>query len=191
MQFYISDLHLGHAKALEFDNRPFCTVDEQNAVVIERWNETVGPKDAVYILGDFLWDNDLLYTVVSQLNGKKFLVTGNHDKIVPAYRRYITEVLPPIVKIRYQGNTYVLSHYPIAHWEMADYGAIHLYGHIHAGRDSIPFLKYKQEMLKRDLPYHCYNVGCMLPYMDYTPRTIEEIIQGGDAYEREILKTME
>lgn len=27
-----------------------------------------------------------------------------------------------------------------------------------------------------DKDYHFYNVGCMLPYMDYTPRTLEEII---------------
>lgn len=27
---------------------------------------------------------------------------------------------------------------------------------------------------KRNIPYECYNVGCMMPYMDYTPRTLEE-----------------
>ncbi len=26
-------------------------------------------------------------------------------------------------------------------------------------------------------PSRMYNVGCMLPYMDYTPRTLEEILQ--------------
>lgn len=24
--------------------------------------------------------------------------------------------------------------------------------------------------------YECYNVGCMLPHIDYTPRTLDEII---------------
>ena len=27
-----------------------------------------------------------------------------------------------------------------------------------------------------DKDYHFYNVGCMLPYMDYTPRTLEKIV---------------
>ena len=27
-------------------------------------------------------------------------------------------------------------------------------------------------------PCWMYNVGCMLPYMDYTPRTLDEIIAG-------------
>ena len=28
-----------------------------------------------------------------------------------------------------------------------------------------------------DKPCQMFNVGCMLPYMDYTPRTLDEIIQ--------------
>ena len=75
-------------------------------------------------------------------------------------------------------NHVVLCHYPIAHWRNADYGYIHLYGHIHAGRDSRPFEDYKAEMRKRDIPYRCYNVGCMMPYMNYTPRTLDEITGG-------------
>ena len=70
-------------------------------------------------------------------------------------------------------NHIVLCHYPIAH--CADYGYVHLYGHIHTGRDSDPFEEYAARMKARGLPYECYNVGCMLPYMDYTPRTLEEI----------------
>ena len=26
------------------------------------------------------------------------------------------------------------------------------------------------------------NVGCMMPYMDYTPRTLDEIISGDEEY---------
>ena len=33
-----------------------------------------------------------------------------------------------------------------------------------------------------------YNVGAMLPYMDYTPRTKEEILAGGEAYYTSINK---
>ena len=28
------------------------------------------------------------------------------------------------------------------------------------------------------LPMRAYNVGCMMPWMNYTPRTIEQIIEG-------------
>lgn len=53
---------------------------------------------------------------------------------------------------------------------------IHLYGHIHQGRDTRPFEKYgkmwEQEM---GMTFKAANVGCMMPYMDYTPKTLEEI----------------
>ena len=29
------------------------------------------------------------------------------------------------------------------------------------------------------------NVGCMMPYMDYTPRTLDEIIEGDAKYHEE------
>ena len=29
------------------------------------------------------------------------------------------------------------------------------------------------------------NVGCMMPYMDYTPRTLDEIIEGDARYHEE------
>ena len=69
----------------------------------------------------------------------------------------------------------VLCHYPIAHWKKADYGYVHLYGHVHAGRDMECFEEYAAKMKQRGIPYECYNVGCMMKYMDYTPRTLKEI----------------
>ena len=60
------------------------------------------------------------------------------------------------------------------HWRNADYGTIHLYGHIHSARDSRPFEEYKKSMQARGFPYECYNVGCML--YDYKPITLQEII---------------
>ena len=184
MNFYISDLHLGHHKALTYDDRPFKTVDEQNAVIIERWNDRVKTSDKVYILGDCLWDNFLLESVIKELNGRKCLILGNHDRITAPFEKVFYQI-ETMVKIKDTGRIVTLCHYPIAHWEGADRGWIHLYGHIHAGRDSRPFLEYKREMCKRDYPYECYNVGCMLPYMDYTPRTLDEIIDGGREWERQ------
>ena len=47
-------------------------------------------------------------------------------------------------------------------------------------------------MRQRHLPYECYNVGCMLPYMNYTPRTLEEIIKGaGDSHVNDIKNDIE
>ena len=38
MNYYISDLHIGHENILRFDNRPFADVTEMNNKLIENWN---------------------------------------------------------------------------------------------------------------------------------------------------------
>lgn len=180
MKFYISDLHIGHKNALSFDSRPFWSVAEQNVEIIKRWNEAVTKNDDVYILGDFAWKNDTGLEVIRQLNGRKYLICGNHDKLNAALFREF-EWVKDYAEIKDNDKNLVLCHYPIAHWKNADYGTIHLYGHIHGetGRDNRPFNEYCQTMRKRGFPYECYNVGCMLSYMNYTPRTLDYIIEKG------------
>lgn len=175
MKRYISDLHLGHANVLKFDQRPFLTLDEMHETIINNWNSVVDKTDDVYILGDFAWKSDVGLDILKQLNGNKFLIRGNHDSL-NGYMELHFVWVKDMETIKDEGRHVVLCHYPIAHWRNADQGYIHLYGHIHAGRDSRPFDNYKLEMYKRDIPYECYNVGCMLPYMNYTPRTLDEII---------------
>ena len=54
MNYYIADLHLGHANAIRFDNRLFADVDEMNESLIRSWNSMVTKQDTVYVLGDFI-----------------------------------------------------------------------------------------------------------------------------------------
>ena len=49
MNYYIADLHLGHANAIRFDNRPFADVDEMNESLIRSWNSMVTKQDTVYV----------------------------------------------------------------------------------------------------------------------------------------------
>ena len=61
MNYYISDLHIGHANAIRFDGRPFADVNEMNNAIIENWNSRVKTDDTVYILGDFIWAKESEY----------------------------------------------------------------------------------------------------------------------------------
>ena len=175
MNYYISDLHIGHSKAIEFDNRPFQNLDEMEKVIIDNWNNTVKKGDKVYILGDMFWKNEGAVEILSKLKGQKHLVLGNHDRVNAEMRKHFVYV-KDYDEIKDNGRSVVLCHYPIAHWRNADYGTIHLYGHIHQGRDNRPFEEYVVLMKQRGISYECYNVGCMMPYMNYTPRTLDEII---------------
>ena len=173
MKFYTSDLHLGHEKVINLDGRPFNCVEEMNRTIINNWNDIISRNDDVYILGDFAWRNDVGCAALKQLKGNKYLIRGNHDRTNSAMESHFVWI-KDYAEIKDGDKHIVLCHYPIAHWRNADYGTIHLYGHIHSGRDSRPFEEYKKLMWTRGLPYECYNVGCMLH--NYKPVTLEEII---------------
>lgn len=86
--FFTSDMHIGHERIIELCNRPFKSVEEMDETIVERWNETVGPEDVVWVLGDVAMSpiRDTLKTC-SRLNGPKLLIPGNHDRCFSEYRK--------------------------------------------------------------------------------------------------------
>ncbi len=80
MIWFTSDQHFWHKNAIEYCKRPFSSVEEMNEALIERWNMNVREGDRVYVLGDFaLCGVEKAKEIISQLNGDKTLVLGNHD----------------------------------------------------------------------------------------------------------------
>ena len=184
-KLYIADTHMGHANMIKHDGRPFSDVSQMDRRIISNWNSAAAPFDEVYILGDMFWKNEGAADVLKKLNGKKFLIKGNHDRINAEMEGLFVWV-KGYEEIRDGDRHVILCHYPIAHWNDADKGSVHLYGHIPNGRDEPPFMEYVRKMKERGLPYECYNVGCMMPYMDYTPRTLDEIISGAAVFAEEV-----
>lgn len=60
----------------------------------------------------------------------------------------------------------------VSSFRRMEYGWIHLYGHVHATPEYYRLLKAMEIVGTKN----AYNVGCMMEYMDYTPRTLEEIL---------------
>ena len=88
VNYYIADMHLFcrsqvREGGINYDNRPFDTLDQMHQYFLEHWNAKVTNGDTVYILGDvaFRGKNDALVALVAQLKGKKILVLGNHDDL--------------------------------------------------------------------------------------------------------------
>ena len=87
------------------------------------------------------------------------------------------------------GRKVILSHYPLifykSNWNENIY---HLYGHVHTTQEWYWVENFKKYILSVDdrgsSKHKCqmYNVGCMLPHMNYTPKTLEEIIKGYQTY---------
>ena len=51
-----------------------------------------------------------------------------------------------------------------------------LYGHVHNTREWDLVEKWKKEQWAMGIPGRLINVGCMMPYMGYEPRTLKEIL---------------
>lgn len=204
MNYYISDLHLFHknvtAEGSNFDNRPFESLDKMHETIKANWNGRVTGSDHVYILGDMCWKhNESSISLVSQLKGNKHLVLGNHDQ--PSDQRY-RQLFSEIVNYKEVDDVIdnkhyyvVLSHFPFAFWnhqhkytrDGREYRkwAIQLYGHVHNSIEETIFRDFLKDLnIRYDIPCEAYNVGCMMPYMDYTPRTLKEICEGGKCYGR-------
>ena len=173
-KFYISDLHLGHKNVIRHDGRPFADIVQMREKLVENWNNVVACDDEVYILGDFAWKNAEGLAVLSKLAGRKFLILGNHDKPTAEMKAYFAWIKDYAVITDGEVQV-VMSHYPIAHWYNQYRGAVHLYGHVHNNDDYLAFQEYACICKSRNIPFECYNVGCMLDYMGYTPRTLDEI----------------
>lgn len=179
-KFYIADWHYGHKNAIAYDNRPFTSVDEMNKELIKRWNDAVSNEDVVYVLGDMFWCQEQeSIEVLDGLNGIKFLVRGNHDKRNQKLESKFSKVAD-YMEVRDGDKHIVLCHYPMPCFKNHYYGWYHLYGHVHSSFEYNMMENTKMQMSALyDTPCKMYNVGVMMPYMNYTPRTLEEIVKGG------------
>lgn len=177
-KLYISDWHYGHKNVLGFDNRPFKDIDEMNEALVTRWNEAVSNEDIVYVLGDMFWCNEnMAATVLRSLSGTKILVCGNHDSYKKEAFRKEFSVIQDYMEIEDSGRNVVLCHYPIPCFKNHYYGWYHLYGHVHNSFEW-NMMEHDKFLMKELYGHPCnmFNVGAMMPWMSYTPRTLDEII---------------
>ena len=192
MNYYISDLHIGHANVIRFDKRPFADLNEMHRTIIDNWNSRVKTDDTVYIIGDFIWakENEWIY-FVKPLAGSKVLIRGNHDpRQFSAATKRLFQDITNLKEIKDDSRRVVMCHYPIPFFR-ADYAesSFMLYGHVHQTRE-YEYLKEMRKVLKANASGcvtpngNFFNVGAMMPYMNYTPRTLDEIIAGDEAYRR-------
>ena len=160
--FFTSDTHFGHARIIEYCNRPFSSVEEMDETIINRWNIVVDHDDTVIHLGDFTLGNlEVAKKYIGQLNGHIKILGYNwhHDarwlkdmkpsSVICSASGHPIEILPPMVVIEYRKSkkhphVLVLCHYPILVWDRKHYGAWHLYGHTHG---------------TCDLPGYCFDIG--------------------------------
>ena len=157
--FFTSDTHFADHRVLNLYPRPFATVAEMDAALVERWNATVTLDDEVWHLGDFARTVRAAGELLPRLHGAKHLVTGNNDP--PAVATLGWASVQPYAETSLDGVALVLCHYPFRSWNGQHRGAVNLHGHSH-GR--LPPLSRQ------------FDVG--VDARDYRPVTLAELLAG-------------
>lgn len=146
-----------HANILKYcPNRKFDTVSEHDDHLIKMWNERVGPNDSIFHLGDFAFGKiEDSYGILDRLNGKKILVSGNHDvrhlKSSDFKSRFAAIKFGyHEVEVSFRGHTafIVLCHYPLESFNKMRYGSFHIHGHTHTqfGTLKTRFIKNRKDI---------------------------------------------
>lgn len=178
-KFYIADWHYGHENVLAFDNRPFRNISEMNKALVDRWNAVVSPGDTVYVLGDMFWcDMQESIPVLQSLKGQKFLIKGNHDRCNDGRFKKNFVKVTEYLEVQDNNRLVILCHYPIPCFKSHFYGSYHLYGHVHASFEW-HMMEHDKFLMGELYEKKCqmYNVGAMMSYINYTPRTLDEILE--------------
>lgn len=186
--FFTSDTHFGHKNIIKYCDRPFASVEEMDEAMVERWNEVVGPDDAVYHMGDVAMGK-ISTTVkhVERLNGDKYLISGNHDTCHPCHKKVSskdfkmyqdvgftvlnhTEVIVIGASETSNGRVVRMCHFPyegdshdgdrFTEWRPQNDGLWIIHGHVHEK------WKIKNKQL---------NVG--VDVWDFTPVSMDQVIE--------------
>lgn len=103
--FFTSDTHFNHTNIIRFCNRPFKDVSHMNETIISNWNRVVGSEDIVFHLGDFCLGGSAEWiNVLNRLNGKIYLISGNHD--IKNLRQNYTKYFEHIAMKMYNKRVY-------------------------------------------------------------------------------------
>jgi len=139
MIYFTSDLHFGDQYSLKFFDRPFGSVEEMDEAMIYMFNDTVGPDDTVFILGDFTANGtrEECEKYLSKLECKHVhLIRGNHDLNLSESddKPSPFETERDYYEIDTRTRMFCLSHYPFQYWNGQDLGSFMLHGHLHSSR---------------------------------------------------------
>lgn len=139
--WFTSDLHFWHKNICKYCNRPFETMEEMHEALINNWNSVVKEDDIVFLLGDMgFCGYEKLEPLMSQLNGKKYLIQGNHDSDKIVFRLYEANIIEGYYKIHEvtiigdeecPEQQLTLCHFPMIDWPSKERGAWMVHGHQH------------------------------------------------------------
>lgn len=154
--WFVADTHFSHKNILRFRNKRVETfnldINDENVLeqhdteLIKLWNSVINKKDTVYIIGDFSFASpERTRKILEKINGKKHLITGNHDKACKTLSNYF-ESVAQIKEITFKKTVFpfldesihcVLCHFPMVAWNRRMHGSLMIHGHTHGALDEV------------------------------------------------------
>lgn len=147
MIYVSADWHCNHRRILQYCNRPFSTIKEHDDAIISNINKRVKADDALYFLGDLLFERQnypkALENLLERLECRNiYWCLGNHDPkeydigdmlayIRPGLSKKIQSVFS-YNEIYLNNKLFVMCHYAMAIWNKSHYGSYMIYGHSHS-----------------------------------------------------------
>lgn len=161
--YFTADLHIGHKNILKLSNRPFGDIDHHDDTIIDNYNSIVSSNDVCYILGDIAWNQsyETYKSIFNRLNGKKFIILGNHDNkqnLIRCQKEGLIESVKENQILQIGSDKIFLSHFPYREWSGFYKGSYHIYGHVHC-----------------TLPDYKQSTDCGVDAWEYGPVSWEEI----------------
>jgi len=131
MYFFTSDEHYGHANILNHCDRPYSSVEEMDAALIELHNSLVGKEDTVIHAGDFCFskEREIAEGYLKRLNGEHIILKGSHD--------YWPKDAHEIWEKKIEEEYVVVCHYAMRVWPRSHFNSWQLYGHSHGKLDPV------------------------------------------------------
>ena len=122
--------------------------------------------------------------ILQQLSGQKVLIRGNYDpdRIDGKLRKLFADI-KDYKEISDNGRRVCLCYYPMMFYNHShNSNSYMLCGYVRNTAENEWLEKWRGELKKQQVldgvgSYgNIINVGCMMPYMDYTPRTLDELV---------------
>jgi calcineurin-like phosphoesterase family protein len=168
--WFTSDYHLGHANIIQYCRRPFGTVAEMDATILQNVNAVVRPEDTLYFLGDFCMGvgRDRFLEIATayrrQIHCHNIhMIWGNHDRRDLQEFAALFSSTHDLLEVRLQGWILTLCHYAMRVWNHSHHAnSGQLYGHDHGRLPELPGL------LAFDVGVDCWG---------FYPLSFEQVIE--------------
>lgn len=144
--YFTADLHLGHANIMKYCNRPYITLNQMDADIINSLNEIASGNSVLFLIGDIMFkfisdDAKNAFKRALMQFSTVYCLRGNHDHNQSIkYLKSINSVQflnDSIVEVSIEDDEMeqdariILCHYPLLSWNASYHGSWHLFGHVH------------------------------------------------------------